>query len=246
MATPMKSHLITLSFDDGFADSFARTAGIYEEFGMKACLNIIAGASEPGASSADEWHNAPVGDWTLWNELGARGHEIMPHSWDHANLAKIPFADACKNIDRCLEAFRVNLAGFSQAAAVFNFPYNSSTPAVETYLKLKARVRAYRSRGAGGAKNPWPSPDTQLITNSAFGPGNCEEHLDRELSGFLAGPPGWFVYNLHGLDSEGWGPVTTDYLRRLLGRLGAMGHVEVVPAAAALSKYGFRTTAFSS
>jgi peptidoglycan/xylan/chitin deacetylase (PgdA/CDA1 family) len=205
------------------------------------------------------WRNCPVGGWELWNELAGRGHEIMPHGWDHANLTGIPFADACRNIDRCLEAFRNNLKGFRQEEAVFNFPYNSSTPALEMYLEMKVRVRGYRA-GGGGAVNRWPSPETRRVTVSAFGPGNCEEHLDHELGKFLVdGPgaseagvaqlgrpavatvaPGWFVYNLHGLDSEGWGPVTTDYLKRLLERLGGMETVEVIPAAAALRKYGAR------
>ena len=259
MATPMKSHLVTLSFDDGFAKSFARTAAIYEEFGMKACLNVIAAISSKEVGSPNTWRNCPVGGLELWNELAGRGHEIMPHGWDHSNLSGIPFADACRDIDRCLEAFRNNLKGFLQEKAVFNFPYNASTPAVETYLELKVRVRGYRT-GPGGAVNRWPSPETRRITVSAFGPGNCEEHLDHELGDFLSGgpgaseageaqqgrpavatvAPGWFVYNLHGLDEEGWGPITADYLRRLLERLGSMGHVEVIPAAVALGKYGSR------
>jgi peptidoglycan/xylan/chitin deacetylase (PgdA/CDA1 family) len=281
MVKPMKSHLVTLSFDDGFADSFARTAAIYEEFGMKASLNVMAGFSDPGATGVAQaetsfpqgatgvaqaetsfpqgaglpnmWHNAPVGDWDLWNGLAARGHEIMPHGWDHANLAQVPFAEGCLNIDRCLAAFEKNLKGFRTGEAIFNFPYNASTPSLETYLMVKARVRAYRATGGGKtgppregsaaghksmAYNRWPSTRTARVTNSAFGPGNCEENLDRELDGFLTGTPGWFVYNLHGLDNEGWGPVTADYLRRLLERLSRMDDVEVIPAATALKKYG--------
>ena len=36
------SHLVTLSFDDGFRKSFGETARIYEEFGLKA-WDIAAG-----------------------------------------------------------------------------------------------------------------------------------------------------------------------------------------------------------
>ena len=179
-----------------------------------------------------------MGGWDLWNALAARGHEIMPHSWDHANLATIPFAESCRNMDMCLDAFNRNLKGFRPQEAVFNFPYNASTPEVETYLIVSGKMRAFRSRGGG--YNPWPSAETRRITNTAFGPGNCEEHLDRGLKEFLGGPPGWFVYNLHGLDDEGWGPVTAGYLRRLLERLSGIETVEVIPAAAALKKYGNR------
>jgi peptidoglycan/xylan/chitin deacetylase (PgdA/CDA1 family) len=57
------------------------------------------------------WHGAadtladsiPMGDFGLWNELRARGHEVMPHGYRHANKRKMPFADAKELILRCLD-----------------------------------------------------------------------------------------------------------------------------------------------
>ncbi len=201
---------------------------------MKACLNVIARSCEPKFKSPDEYHGTPTGTWEFWNELAARGHEIMPHGWDHSNHARIPLEESRKKIDLCLEAFRNNLKGFKQEEAVFNFPYNSSTPEAEAHLVGK--VRGIRTRG--GEYNPWPSKELFRLGNSGFGPGNSEEHLDRHLEKFLAGPEGWFVYNLHGLDDEGWGPIGADYLRRLLERLLKIEGVEMLPAAAAFRKYG--------
>jgi peptidoglycan/xylan/chitin deacetylase (PgdA/CDA1 family) len=43
-----KSHLITFSFDDGFRKSFLKLADIHEEYGLKACLNIIASGAHAG------------------------------------------------------------------------------------------------------------------------------------------------------------------------------------------------------
>jgi peptidoglycan/xylan/chitin deacetylase (PgdA/CDA1 family) len=59
------------------------------------------------------WHGAadtladsiPMGDFGLWNELRARGHEVMPHGYRHANKRKMPFADAKELILRCLDVF---------------------------------------------------------------------------------------------------------------------------------------------
>ena len=36
----------------------------------------------------------PRGDFGLWNDLKARGHEVMPHGYKHANKASIPLAEA--------------------------------------------------------------------------------------------------------------------------------------------------------
>ena len=230
----MTRHLITLSFDDGFRKSFTRTAEIYEASGLAACLNIFSMSCERAFKSPDEYHNVSTGTWELWNELAARGHEIMPNGYDHSNHARIPLEESRKKIDLCLEAFNKNMKGFNQAEAVFNFPYNSSTPEVEAYLVGK--VRGIRT--GGSTENPWPAKELVRLGNAAFGPGNCEAHLDRHLERFLAGPEGWFVYNLHGLNDEGWGPIGEDYLRRLLERLLKIEGVEMLPAAAALKKYG--------
>jgi len=37
-----KTHLVTLSFDDGFKKSFTRIAEIYEKHRLSACLNGVA------------------------------------------------------------------------------------------------------------------------------------------------------------------------------------------------------------
>jgi peptidoglycan/xylan/chitin deacetylase (PgdA/CDA1 family) len=230
----MKRHLVTLSFDDGFSKSFASIAKIHEEFGLRACLNIISSGCEKGFSSPDEYHDVPTGSWKLWNELAARGHEVMPHSFDHANHAKLPPAAARRQVDACLEDFSANLEGFDPARAVYNFPYNASTPEIEKYVQ--ERVRACRA--GGGPLNPWPGRNTKRLSTGGFGPGNCEEHLDAQIERLLGQERSWLVYNLHGLDKEGWGPISTAYLRRLLERLGKIESVEILPAGVALAQYG--------
>ena len=45
------------------------------------------------------------------------------------------------------------------------------------------------------------------------------------------------IFNTHGLDDEGWGPIRATYLNRLLERLLGIESVDVLPAGVALSKY---------
>ena len=75
------------------------------------------------------------------------------------------------------------------------------------------------------------------LTCTSFGPGNGEHAIDREIEKLLASKTGWLIFNTHGLDKEGWGPIRADYLDRLLDRLTAMKSVAVLPAAGALAKY---------
>lgn len=225
-----KSHIVTLSFDDGFKKSSIKTAEIYEKYNLSACINVIATAHLPTFELPNEYHRWPVADFGLWNELKARGHEIMPHDYKHSDLGKLPFSEAKDLILRCLEYFSRELKGFEPKKAVFNFPYNSSSPEVEAWLP--SEVMAFRT--GGGGTNPLPHRGQVKLTCTGFGPGNSEEHLDNEIKKLLSKDCGWLVYNTHGLDDEGWGPIGAYYLEKLLERLLAMNSVLVMPAAKVL------------
>jgi peptidoglycan/xylan/chitin deacetylase (PgdA/CDA1 family) len=231
-ASPRTTHFMTLSFDDGFKKSSLKTAEIYEKYKLSACINVIATAHHRDFVLPNEYHRWPVGDFGLWNELAARGHEIMPHGYKHANKSQMPLADAQDLIRRCLDYFTKELNGFDRKTAVFNFPFNASTRALEVWLP--SQVMAFRT--GGPAINKLPHRGQAKLTCTNFGPGNTDAHLLGEIDKWLAAPTGWFIYNTHGLDEEGYGPLTASVLDRLLNRLVAMPHVSIVPAARALAE----------
>lgn len=226
-----KKHIITLSFDDGFKKSSLLTAEIFEKHKLSACINVIATGHEKSFQIPDEWQVTEKGDFVLWNELKSRGHEIMPHGYKHANKAKLPLAEAKDLVKRCLDYFSKNLDGFKSEEAIFNMPYNASTPELEEWLT--GQVMAFRTGGQG--INLFPYQGQKKLTCSAFGPGSTEEFLEKEIDALLKLPSGWLIYNTHGLNGEGWGPMSSDFLDRLLGRLTAIDSVAVLPAGKALS-----------
>ena len=231
-----KTHLITFSFDDGFKKSFLKLAEIHEEFGLKGCFNIIASGHLPEFQKVDNWILPELmGDFNDWNSLISRGHEVMPHSWQHLNLGRQEPDKAKQMISKCIDYFNNHLDGFDANKTVFNFPFNSSTPDLEQFtLKL---VRAVRTWGEG-AVNPFPDKSTSMVIGCASnGPNNIDNWVEEKVNSFLAKEGGWLVLNLHGLDNEGWGPVSTNYYVGLLKRLVAIDHLEVIPAGMALEKY---------
>jgi peptidoglycan/xylan/chitin deacetylase (PgdA/CDA1 family) len=225
-----KRHLITLSFDDGFRKSSIKTAEIYEKYGLASCINVIANAQWRGSDLPDEYHRWPVGDFTLWNELKRRGHEIMPHGFRHANLGEMPLEEARDLVNSCIEVFNEELLGFSAGESVFNLPYNSSTPELEKWLQ--ARFRAIRTHG--DAVNPLPFKGQFRLGCTSYGPESIDKHLVETINHFLEGPSGWLIYNTHGLDDEGWGPLSASLLDELLDRLSTQEGVEVLPIIPAL------------
>src|SRR5215510_13483390 len=152
-AAPSKLHVITLSFDDGFKKSFLRTAEIYEKFGLSACFNIVAAAHLPGTVVVDDYMpREQFGDFGVWNELQDRGHEVMIHGYQHAHKARLSFEKGKELILKSLDLFSKELRGFDTKRAVFNFPYNESTPELEEWLP--SVVMAFRAKG--GVLNPIP------------------------------------------------------------------------------------------
>ena len=146
-----KLHIITLSFDDGFRKSFLRTAEIYEKFGLSACFNIVAAAHLPDTVVLDDYMpREQFGDFGVWNKLQDRGHESHDSWLPACPLARLPFEKAKELILKSLDLFSKELRGFDPKKAVFNFPYNESTPELEDWLPLV--VMAFRARG--GMLNP--------------------------------------------------------------------------------------------
>jgi peptidoglycan/xylan/chitin deacetylase (PgdA/CDA1 family) len=224
------THIITLSFDDGFEKSSIRTAEIYEKYGLSACINVIASKHLMQGELTDEYHTWPAGDFKLWNDLKKRGHEIMPHSYRHANLTELPLGEAKNLIIKCMDMFREELEGFVEGESIYNFAYNASNKAIEEWLE--PRVRAFRT--GGGAVNPFPFEGMKRLTCTSYGPDNIDNHLEETINQFLEGPSGWLIYNTHGLDEEGWGPMSSVYLDELLDRLTRLDAVAVLPVVPAL------------
>jgi peptidoglycan/xylan/chitin deacetylase (PgdA/CDA1 family) len=229
-----KKHIVTLSFDDGFQKSSLRTAEIYEKYKLSACINVIATEHQKDFVPPDEYQAAvPKGDFGLWNELQQRSHEIMPHGYKHANKRNLPFGEAQDLILRCLDVFVKELKGFEPKQAVFNFPYNASTPELERWLPTQ--VRAFRAGGKG--INPLPYQGQVKLAATGYGPGNCEHVIEQEIEKLLVQESGWLIFNTHGLEDEGWGPIRASFLERLLERLLTVETLDILPAGRALRKY---------
>lgn len=227
-------HIVTLSFDDGFKRSSIRTAEIYEKYHLSACINVIASAHYNTFKPPNEYHKWSAGDFGLWNELKARGHEIMPHGYDHSNLSQMELSKAKDQIMRCFDVFSKELNGFDPKESVFNFPYNASTPELENWLA--EQVKAFRT--GGDPINPLPYKNQKKLTCTSYGPENIDNHLKKEIETLLSQPSGWLIYNTHGLDDEGWGPMTSKCLDETLERLNKIDTVAILPAGRALTTLG--------
>jgi len=230
-----KTHILTLSFDDGFKNSFYKIADIYESHGLSACFNVIASGHLPGFEAVGKWILPELmGDFDDWNTLKSRGHEVMPHSWQHLNLTEQPLEEAKALIEKCLDYFEANLDGYKSSEAVFNFPFNASTPELEAFAMSKAL--AIRSHG-DSAVGEIPKPQKSFRKGCwSKGPENIDNWVEDQVNNFLSSTGGWLILNTHGLDHEGWGPMSTGYLKGLIARLVKVEKLEIMPTGSVLKR----------
>ncbi|MCK4990682.1 MAG: hypothetical protein KAS29_09355, partial [Bacteroidales bacterium] len=107
-----------------------------------------------------------------------------------------------------------------------------SSPEIEEWILNE--VMAFRT--GGPEVNELPYKGMSRLTCTSFGPENIDHHLENTIQNLLALPEGWLIYNTHGLDDEGWGPVSSAYLGDLLSRMSQLDHVAVLPVGQALMK----------
>jgi peptidoglycan/xylan/chitin deacetylase (PgdA/CDA1 family) len=205
---------VALVFDDGFTASCNRVARIFEQRGLSAVFAVLVRHEDFMPAFAK-------GGFALWNELQSRGHVIHPHGLDHSDLSAIPHEQAVAKVDACLRAFGEKLDRFDPAQAIYHFAYNRSTPALDAHLLGK--VRAIRSTGPAGSPGSGFNTEANLarrvLSCAWHGPESCDDHLLAALRRAQDERPPLFLYMLHGLDGEGWGPLRAATLERVLDGL---------------------------
>lgn len=104
---------VTLTFDDGpDVDDTERLLALLDAEGIPATFFIV------GEQLADEtrW---PAAEAIVENPL----FELANHSYDHANLARLPLADVADQVDDTDDL----IASFDQQTQFFRFPFGAST-----------------------------------------------------------------------------------------------------------------------
>lgn len=118
---PLRDHEVVLSFDDGPAPE--STGAVLDALAAQ-CVAANFFLVGEHAKAAPE----------LVRREYAEGHTVGTHSQTHADLAKLPLADAAKEIKDGIAAADAALGSPAAAAPFFRAPYLSVSPALEQYL----------------------------------------------------------------------------------------------------------------
>ena len=199
---------VGLVFDDGLKESVYPLVACFERHGLRADLAVIA---EPDAGPLA---GQTLG-WDAWRKVAERGHRIHPHGIDHHNEASQALAVAQCRIRSCLDRFAHELPGFVSGESIFHYPYNSTTPELDGWLRTQ--VRATRISGSGLMTASEVASGAWHCT--CYGPGPADAHLHAMLDQAIAEEAHTLLFMAHGLDGEGWGPLGLKALDSALARV---------------------------
>ncbi|OWW20630.1 polysaccharide deacetylase family protein [Noviherbaspirillum denitrificans] len=187
-----KSAAASYTFDDGYPSS-TTVAGIFESFGYRATFFIIPGA---------------IGDteWGTWKDLAARGHEIGNHSMTHTiDMGDPSVSDATlqTEINAAQDRIAQNL-GIKPLS--FAFPWHSYTARALSVAESRHYSVRKMSNGESNYQFAFFDQDHDASLSAALSTVNDQLR-------FVVDNGGWFVAGGHGVDGDGWSPVTSQFLR---------------------------------
>lgn len=167
--------------------------------------------------------------------LRAHGHEIVNHSWSHADLSMSP-VDIAQEIDGARSSLEDQLG---EAITFFIFPFDAFTDDLVDHLRAQGYLGA---RAGVRGHNPSDFDDDFRVAFDVFGPGysiyaetpdspcaetpldtpwdesssECRKYvLDQYVRDVIASG-GWGVREMHSVAGEAWEPVPeAEYLEHL-------------------------------
>jgi peptidoglycan/xylan/chitin deacetylase (PgdA/CDA1 family) len=190
-----KQAAATYTFDDGYASS-STIASIFESYGLRASFYIIAGA-------------VPDEQWSMWRDLEAKGHEIGNHSMTHTiDLSDPTLSDQTLNTE-INDAQTLIAQKLGTKPMTFAFPWHAySDRSLEVALQHHFAVR---KPDIGESTYHFVFFDQDHSVDEAHALADANAQLADTVA-----VGGWFVAAGHGIDGDGWSPITSNFLNQHL------------------------------
>ncbi|RJF92085.1 polysaccharide deacetylase family protein [Noviherbaspirillum saxi] len=188
-----KDAAASYTFDDGYTSS-DKIAAIFESFGVRATFYIVASTVQD------------LTGWTFWKDLANKGHEIGNHSMTHAiEMADPSLSDQTLNseINGAQQMIEQQL-GIRPLS--FAFPWHQYTS--KALAMANTSHLAVRKLDMGESAYAFAFFDQDHSSSLSAALTEANNQLANMVS---AG--GWLVAGGHGVDGDGWSPVTSQFLR---------------------------------
>lgn len=187
-----KSAAASYTFDDGYPSS-GTIATIFENRGLRATFYIVPGTIDDSG-------------WNFWKGLLNKGHEIGNHSMTHTiDMGDSSLSDQVLKTE-ITDAQNLLAQRLGVRPRTFAFPWHSYTAkALQVAESTHFAVRKMHT-GEGNYEFAFfdQAHSGTLAEQLATVNGQLQNVVDQG---------GWFVAGGHGVDGDGWSPVTSKFLQ---------------------------------
>ena len=192
-----KKMALSFMFDDGESSVYTGVLPLFEKYGYRASVSVIAGqvAAMPG--------NPDRGSWSEWKDAAVRGFEIANHSMNHRDGKTLKVPDFKLEIDDAKDMIEKNVG---KKVTSYVFPMDSYAPEVlkhVTYSQRAARDPDYLRSFYGRSVDI-------MYGGQKFSLDTANRLVDIGISRRL-----WLIAECHGLDVKdpnSYKPLTADFL----------------------------------
>ncbi len=219
-----KRFAVSFSSDDGFLKSTETFMTLFDQYNFKATFNLVTSWITPMKSSIGDSYNQDCshGTWTNWKTVIKKGHEIGSHSMTHPHLPDLSPEDLKRELlySKRRISKRLDYHGHKTLA----LPYNHLSFDVRNEI---ARYYIAAREGTRTGKINIPN-ETDLMAVRSWWPlshTGLDEIID--MINQAREERGWLVIGLHGMNGEGWHPITTQKMSGVLDYLSEQNDVYV-------------------
>lgn len=187
-----KSAAASYTFDDGYPSS-ATIATIFENRGLRATFFIIPGSIDDS-------------QWSFWAGMLNKGHEIGNHSMTHnVDMGDSSVSDQTLNLE--INAAQDRIAQrLGTRPLSFAFPWHSYTQKALQFAETRHISVRKVNNGEDNYEFAFFDQDHAASLSEQLATVNSQ--LQNVVSN-----GGWFVAGGHGVDGDGWSPVTSRFLQ---------------------------------
>ena len=206
---------VSITFDDGLVEGARKAVNVLTEFGTKATFYVVTGWIRPNhVRIRDPWNSQrDHGSWSDWQAIEDDGHEIGSHTLSHINatgkkarfvpiLLRRELRHSYNDLTRHLKTPPVSIA----------MPWNASTSFSERVGK-----KIYQALLVGRQEVRYNNLIMINWYHLESWPPDSNVSVD-EICKTISGIPEhhWLILQFHGIDDEGWMPISSAKLRAIL------------------------------
>lgn len=221
--------VVSFTFDDGLQKSTEQVCKILSSYGFLATFYVVTGwvNGRRKPDGRDRFNlGRSHGDWHFWKRVAVAGHEVGSHGFAHLNVGgrKARYLPWSAPLD-LLRSQRDLRQKIGEGRYTVGMPFNQSS-----WLSDLAVRKLFLGCRLGESEIVVNKLDRMDIFRLAcWVPRSSTPLSEYKAALEMTDPGSWLILQFHGVDDEGWEPVSSRMFSDICELIASTGEVDVMP-----------------